>query len=71
MLQYLALEARKARDPGSHGTGTIRETVLGRLPAQSPAQTAEKHTLKLSVKEAYLLAQGLWSEGQPSTLAHD
>lgn len=37
-FDHLALEAREACDPGSCGTETIMETVLGRLSAQSAAQ---------------------------------
>lgn len=56
-LDHLALEARRACVPGSHGTVTIGETVLGRLPPQGTASCRLKCTASLSEKEAYLLVQ--------------
>lgn len=55
-LNFLALEAREACIPGSHGTGTIRETVPGRLPLPGCCTDSKlKHTPSISEKEAYLL----------------
>lgn len=39
-LDLLALEARGACDPGSHGTVNIGESVLGRSPPHGAAQIA-------------------------------
>lgn len=62
-LDLLALEARGACDPGSHGTVNIGESVLGRSPPHGAAQIADKHTSGLSMKEAYLLALELQPKG--------
>lgn len=48
-LDGLALVTRSICVPGSHGTVTIREMVLGRVPSQGTATT------NLSIKVAYLL----------------
>ena len=55
-LNCLALEARNACVPGSHGIVTIRETVLSRLPLQwHCTESGLKHTLSLFEKQAYFL----------------
>lgn len=49
---------------------TFRETVLGRLSLPGHCKDRRlKHTISLSKKEAYLLVQDLWPEGQDSDLA--
>lgn len=41
LLDCMALEARGACIPGSHGTATIRKTVLGKQPLQGTTQAAD------------------------------
>ena len=67
-LDRLALEAGGLEFLGAMGL-TVRETGLGRLPL--PGHCADrrlKQTPSLSEKEAYMLVQELWSEGQGSGL---
>ena len=66
---HLALEAGGLVFLGPMGL-TIGETVLGRLPLPGHCTDSKlKHTPRLSEKEAYMLVQELWSEGQVSGLA--
>lgn len=68
-LHCLALEGRDTCVPGSHGTVTIEEMILGRV--QPPAlHKQETETLSSSLKELYMLAQGLWPKGQASGLTY-
>lgn len=58
-LEYVVLEARGTCVPGSHGTVTIRGTILGRLPPPGHCTDSKlKHDPSLPLKDAYLLS---WS----------
>ena len=65
MLCFLALEAKGAWLPKSHGTIIIGERILGRpsLPGHC-TDSRLKHNPSLSEKEVYLHVQELWSQGQ-------
>lgn len=70
-LDHLALMARRVCIPGSHGTLTIGDRVLGRLPPPGHFTDSRlKYTPSLSVKEAYFLGLELRPEEQVSALAH-
>ena len=70
-LNLLALVASGACIPESHGTVTMRETVLGRLPPTRHCTDSRlKHTSSFSVREASLLVLELQSQGQMSYLAN-
>ena len=57
-VEYLALVTRGACVSGPHGTETIGESVLGRLPPPKHCTESRlKHTLSLPVKKTYLLVQ--------------
>ena len=54
---------------GSHGTVTIKDSILGRLPPPGHCTDSWlKHILSLSEKEACLHIQKLWPVGQASGL---
>ena len=60
-LDHLALAVRGACVPGSHGTVTIGETVLGRLPLSGHhTDSWLKHIPSLSENVAYLFVQEFW-----------
>lgn len=64
-LDHLALEARGSCIPGSHGTRTIRDSVLGRLlPSGHCTDSRLKHTPSLAEKEAYLLVRSFGLTGR-------
>ena len=67
-LDWLALKARAACLPVSHGIVTLRETVLGRSPPKA-LHRADQNILIFSEKGACLLAQELWLSAA-SGLAH-
>lgn len=57
-LDHLALEARGACVPDSHGTVSIKETIHGRLPPPGHFKDSRlKHNPSISEKEAYLIVQ--------------
>lgn len=69
LLDCLALEAMVACVPGSHGTVTFGETVLGRQPPlEHHTDRRLKNTPSLSRKKAYLLIQEFCCIGQVSGL---
>lgn len=69
-LDLMALEARGACIPGSYGTVIIRQTFLSWLPRPRVLTDKRlKHTLSLSLKEAYVLVPELWPDGQASGVA--
>lgn len=53
----------------AHGSETIRETVLGRLPSPGFFTDSNNDTRQPSVKEAYLPILEVWLEEQASGLA--
>ena len=57
-LDWLALKARAACLPVSHGIVTFRKTVLGRSPPRT-LHRADQNISIFSEKGAYLLAQEL------------
>ena len=60
-LKCLALVARGACVPGSHGTVAIGETVPRRLPSLGYCTHSRlKQTPSLSLKEAYLFVLEFW-----------
>lgn len=67
-LDWLALKARAACLPVSHGIVTLRETVLGILPPKA-LHRADQNISIFSKKGACLLAQELWLSAA-SGLAH-
>ena len=60
-LDHLALVARVACVPESHGTATIRETVLGRLTSSEKCTDSKlRHTPQVSLETSlFVLAFGL------------
>lgn len=64
-LDHLALEARGACIPGSHGNVTIRDSILGRLPPSGHCTGSRlKHTPSLAEKAAYLLVHSFGLRGR-------
>lgn len=70
-LDHLALEAKMACVPGSHGTVTMGDTVPDRLPLPGHRTDSRlKQTPSLLEKEACLLVQELWPKEKSCGLTH-
>lgn len=70
-LDLLALVANGAGIPELHGTVTIRNRVLARLPPSEHCMHSRmKHSPSLPMKKTYLLDMELHPEGQASGFPH-